>query len=110
MADAADQLAAAIRRVINDAVEAAVQSQRLPQPPLLPPESPKSVVDKQAEPRQERMLYSVKEVQHRLSIGRSTVYQLMRDGHLPSVKIGRRRFVTTAALNTYIESLCTPME
>ncbi len=53
----------------------------------------------------DRILYPLKEVQQRLSIGRSTVYQLMGNGQLPSVKIGRRRFVTAAALETYIEGL-----
>jgi excisionase family DNA binding protein len=98
MTDTADQLAAAIRRVIDDAVEAALRAQPLPAPP---PEPPKPV----DELPPERMLYSLKEIQRKLSIGRSTVYQLLSDGQLPSVKIGRRRFVTAAALNAYIEGL-----
>ena|ERR1700687_1625852 len=98
MTDSADQLAAAIRAVINDAVRAALRSQ----PPLEPP---KPVDDKQSEWPPERMLYPLKEVQHRLSISRTTVYQLVGDGQLPSVKIGRRRFVTAAALDFYIEGL-----
>jgi excisionase family DNA binding protein len=98
MPDSADHLAAAIRRVIDDAVYAALRAQPLPEPP-------KPFEDKQIEWRPERMLYPLKEVQQRLSIGRSTVYQLVGDGQLPSVKIGRRRFVTAAALDAYIEGL-----
>ncbi len=53
----------------------------------------------------ERMLYPLNEMQHMLSISRSTVYQLLGDGQLRSVTIGRRRFVTAAAVSAYIEGL-----
>jgi excisionase family DNA binding protein len=107
MPDSADQLAAAIRRVIDDSLRAAL---RLPQPlrqppPPLPPEPPKPVEDNHIEWPPERMLYPLREIQQRLSISRSTVYQLVGNGQLPSVKIGRRRFVTAAALDAYIEGL-----
>ena len=107
MPDSADQLAAAIRRVIDDAVRAALRMQPLPQPPPppLPPEPPKPAEDNQIEWPPERMLYPLKEIQQRLSISRSTVYQLVGDGQLASVKIGRRRFVTAAALAAYIDGL-----
>ena len=105
MTDSADQLAAAIRRVINDAVHAALRAQPLPERPPRP-EPPKPVEDKQIDWPPERMLYPFKEIQQRLSISRSTVYQLVGNGQLPSVKIGRRRFVTAAAaLDAYIEGL-----
>ncbi len=100
MTDSADQLAAAIRRVINDAVHAALRAQPLPERPPRP-EPPKPVEDWPPE----RMLDPLKEIQQRLSISRSTVYQLVGNGQLPSVKIGRRRFVTAAALDAYIEGL-----
>lgn len=96
---AADHLAAAIRQVIDDAVQAALRAHRLPTP--LPREPPKPV----DEWLPERMLYPLNEIQQKLSIGRSMVYQLIADGQLSSVKIGRRSFVTAAALNTYIEGL-----
>ncbi|MBY0286199.1 MAG: helix-turn-helix domain-containing protein [Mycobacteriaceae bacterium] len=51
------------------------------------------------------MLYPLREIQHLLSISRSTVYQLLGDGRLSSVNIGRRRFVTAAALSDYIDRL-----
>jgi excisionase family DNA binding protein len=95
MTDAADQFAAAIRQVIIDAVQAALKTQQLPA--RLPPEPPKPA----QEWPPERMLHSLREIQEKLSISRSTVYQLLSDGQLPSVKIGNRRFVTAAALSAY---------
>jgi excisionase family DNA binding protein len=100
MTDSADELAAAIRRVINDAVHAALRAQPPPER-LPPPEPPKSV----EEWPPERMLYPLKEIQQMLCISRTTVYQLLGDGQLPSVKIGCRRFVTAAALDAYVEGL-----
>jgi excisionase family DNA binding protein len=98
MTDSADHLAAAIRQVVADAVQAALRAnpspQLKPEPPMLVDEWPPG-----------RRLYPIKEIQQRLSVGRSTVYQLVSDGQLPSVKIGRRRFVTAVDLNAYIEGL-----
>jgi excisionase family DNA binding protein len=67
----------------------------------MPPEPPKPA--KEWPP--ERMLHPLKEIQQKLGVSRTTVYQLLSDGHLPSVTIGRRRFVTAAALTAYIEGL-----
>jgi excisionase family DNA binding protein len=100
MTDTADQLAAAIRQVINDAVQAALRAQQQ-LPARMPPESPKPV----DELRLARVLYPLKEIQQKLGVSRSTVYKLLSDGQLPSVKIGRRRFVTADALSAYIEEL-----
>jgi hypothetical protein len=67
MADAAEQLAATIRRVIYGATQAALRSQRVPEPSLPPLEPPpKLVEDKQTEGTTERMLDSLKEVQQTL--------------------------------------------
>jgi excisionase family DNA binding protein len=110
MADGADQLAAAIRQVIYDAVQSALRSQPAPEPSLPPLEPPKFFEGNQTGWPRERMLLSLLEVQHRLSLGRSTLYQLLRDGRIPCVKIGRRRFGTATALADYIESLCVPGE
>ena len=49
-------------------------------------------------------LFTVPEVMERLSLGRATVYNLIRTGELASIKIGRSRRVTPAALNDYIRS------
>lgn len=98
MTDSADHLAAAIREVVADAIQAALRANPSPRPQ---PEPPKP--DDNWPP--ERRLHPLKEVQRKLSIGRSTVYQLVGNGQLPSVTIGSRRFVTAAALNAYIEGL-----
>jgi excisionase family DNA binding protein len=105
MTDSADQLAAAIRAVVNEAAHAALRAERstqTPSPsrrPTVPPEG------KQIAWPSERMLFPLKEVQQRLGIGRSTVYQLLGNGQLRSVKIGRRRFVSAAALEAYVDGL-----
>lgn len=50
----------------------------------------------------ERLMVTVEEAAECLGIGRSAVYDLMRLGHLPSVKIGRSRRVPVEALRTYV--------
>ncbi len=99
MTDSADHLAVAIRQIVQESVEAALRTQT--QPRLSPPEPPRSV----DQPTDDRLLYSVKEIQSKLNIGRSTLYHLLEDGQLPSVRIGRRRFVTAAALTEYVRGL-----
>ena len=41
----------------------------------------------------------------RLHLGRSKTFELIATGQLRSVKIGRRRLVSEAALTEYIETL-----
>ncbi|EUA83397.1 excisionase family DNA-binding protein [Mycobacteroides abscessus subsp. abscessus] len=41
----------------------------------------------------------------RLSVGRTTVFELMANGELQSVKVGRRRLVSESAINEYIARL-----
>lgn len=41
----------------------------------------------------------------RLSLARSTLYELMLTGQIVSVKIGRARRIPVAALNDYIDRL-----
>lgn len=98
MTDSADHLAVAIRQIVKETIEATLRSQV--QPKLSPPEPPRST-----DQSTDRLLYSVKEIQSKLSIGRSTVYHLLDDGQLPSVRIGRRRFVTAAAVAEYVRGL-----
>jgi excisionase family DNA binding protein len=50
-------------------------------------------------------LWTVEQVQERLSIGRSTVFDLLGSGRLRSVKVGRRRLVSEAALSEFINQL-----
>jgi excisionase family DNA binding protein len=50
-------------------------------------------------------LNSVEEVMERLRVGRSTAFDLIRTRRLRSVKVGRRRLVSEAALVEFIEGL-----
>ncbi|RIU41054.1 helix-turn-helix domain-containing protein [Mycobacteroides abscessus] len=48
-------------------------------------------------------LLTVAETAELLRCGQTMVYQLLKDGRLASVKIGRRRLVRAAAVETFIE-------
>lgn len=50
----------------------------------------------------DKLAYSVKEAAHSLGIGRSTLLGLIRDGHLRSVKCGKRRLVPAAELAAFL--------
>ena len=50
-------------------------------------------------------LNTVEEVMERLRIGRSTAFELISTRQLRSIKVGRRRLVSEAALVEFIESL-----
>ena len=100
MTDSAEHLAIAIRQVIEKTVHALLRVQQPPQ--ALPRDSLQKPTEKFST---DRMLYPLKNLQQMLSISRSTVYQLVGCGQVPSVTIGRRRFVTAAALHAYIEGL-----
>jgi excisionase family DNA binding protein len=50
-------------------------------------------------------LHPVEHVMERLCLGRSSVFGLIKGGELPSVKIGRRRLVSEAALTAFISRL-----
>jgi excisionase family DNA binding protein len=52
-----------------------------------------------------RLLYSIEAAAEQLSIGRSTLEELIRDGVVETVRIRRRRLVPDAALDDYIERL-----
>ena len=54
----------------------------------------------------EKLLVSVwPEAAEALGIGRSTAFALVSSGELPSVRVGKRRLVPTAALREYAERL-----
>lgn len=55
----------------------------------------------------ERLMVTVEEAAECLGVGRSTVYDLMRMGHLGSVKIGRSRRIPIEALHAYIRAAST---
>ena len=50
-------------------------------------------------------LHSVESVMDRLNLGRSKVFELFDSGQLRSIKVGRRRLTTEAALVEFIARL-----
>lgn len=53
----------------------------------------------------EKLLYTPEEAALALGISRSSLYLLMGDGSLPSVRLGSRRRIPAAALHRFVESL-----
>jgi excisionase family DNA binding protein len=52
---------------------------------------------------QDRALYSIQEARKLLGgISRNSIYKLLRTGELPSVLIGCRRFISSAAITEFI--------
>lgn len=49
--------------------------------------------------------YSIPEAVSASGIGRTTLFGLIKRGELPSVKVGRRRYVPVNALRSYLERL-----
>ncbi|MEY9940267.1 helix-turn-helix domain-containing protein [Streptacidiphilus sp. MAP5-3] len=49
-------------------------------------------------------LLTVPEVMLRLKLGRSTVYDLIRTGRLPSITIGRARRIHPEALRSFVNT------
>jgi len=54
---------------------------------------------------EDKLLYRVSEVAEHLSISRSKVYELVRGGVLPSVRIDRIRRIRGADVIAYVEPL-----
>ena len=52
-----------------------------------------------------RLLLTVAEAARRLGIGRSLMYQLIGEGQIESITIGRLRKVSLTALDTFIDQL-----
>jgi excisionase family DNA binding protein len=56
----------------------------------------------------DRDLHSIDEAREQLGgISRNTIYDLLRNGELASVQIGRRRFISAAALEAFIATSTT---
>lgn len=51
------------------------------------------------------LLATVEEAAESLRLGRTTTYELVMRGEIPSVKIGRRRLVVRSGLSAYVERL-----
>lgn len=71
-----------------------------PLPPTDPPISTDQLPSEIA-----RVLLTVEEAARRLSIGRTTMYALLKDGQINSVRIGRRRRIPAEALTAYTDRL-----
>lgn len=52
--------------------------------------------------QQSKKAYTVAEAQHLLSIGRNSIYELIRTGEIHSVRKGRRILVPESALDRYL--------
>lgn len=59
----------------------------------------------------ERLLIPYDEARHMLGgIGRTTLYELIGNGHLEQRNIGRRGFITAKSLAAYVDSLSAEAE
>ena len=57
---------------------------------------------------QDRELYSIEEARALLGgIARNTIYELLRSAALPSVVIGRRRFIAADSISAFIAAAST---
>jgi hypothetical protein len=108
MSDAADRLAQALRDVVNEAVQAAVERERAIPPPAQVVKRP-NVADEEFDvcpwcsKRHMRHLMPVKEGRYQLGgISPSTFYALVKVGELSLVKIGSRSFVQAEELDDFV--------
>lgn len=56
-----------------------------------------------------RLLFSVPEAAHRLGISRSRLYEIIAEGGIETVTIGRLRKVSTRALEDFVEKSTAPL-
>lgn len=54
---------------------------------------------------EDRLIYSVNEAASILGVGRTTIYELIREQRLLSVKIGQRRLVAKSDLEAFVTGL-----
>ena len=108
MSEAVDRLAQALRDLINEAVQAAVERERPTPPPAPVVERPK-VPEEDFElcpwcrKKHMRHLMSVTEARQQLGgISPITFYALVNAGELSLVKIGSRSFVQAEDLDDFI--------
>lgn len=57
----------------------------------------------------EKLLYRPEEVAEMCSVGRTTVYEAMREGRIESVKIGASRRVPADAVTKFVRELRTDL-
>lgn len=56
----------------------------------------------------DRLSYSIGEVAELTGLGRTTLYQLIGQGELPSCKVGRRRLIRAADLEAFLDGAGRP--
>jgi excisionase family DNA binding protein len=52
-----------------------------------------------------KLLYSVREAEEVVGLGRSTLFELLRRGEIESVKVGAARRIPRAALEAFVDRL-----
>jgi excisionase family DNA binding protein len=108
MSDAVDLLAQALREIINEAVQAAVERERAIPPPARAVERPKvpeANFDRRpwCHKKHMRHLMPVKEARYQLGgISSTTFYALVKEGELSLVEIGRRSVVQAEDLDDFL--------
>ncbi len=50
----------------------------------------------------ERLTYSINETARTLSLGRTSIYALIRDGRLDAIKLGRRTLIKTDSIRRLV--------
>jgi excisionase family DNA binding protein len=63
------------------------------------------VEESQQAPAVEPLLITVEEAARRLCVGRTLIYEQVRRGKLPSVRVGRCRRIALVDLERYVEHL-----
>ncbi|HUQ38062.1 MAG TPA: helix-turn-helix domain-containing protein [Aestuariivirga sp.] len=56
----------------------------------------------------ERETVTVEEASKALGIGRNTAYEAVKSGEIPSIKIGKRRLISKAALMRLLDGTLNP--
>ena len=108
MRDAAERLAQALRDLIDEAVQAAVERDRPTSTPVPVAQSPKVPDDNLTfcpwcDKKHMRHLMPVKEARQQLGgISPTTFYALVKEGELSLVKIGSRSFVHAGDLDDFL--------
>jgi excisionase family DNA binding protein len=109
MSDAPERLAQALRDLMNEAVQEAVERERpTPSPSVRMIERPGGPeedfdVCPWCSKRHIRHLMPIKEARHQLGgISPTTFYALVKEGELSLVKIGRRSFVQAEDLDDFL--------
>ncbi|MCR6645824.1 MAG: helix-turn-helix domain-containing protein [Terricaulis sp.] len=74
-----------------------------PEPPPSPPAPPPVIA---APP--EKLAYGVKEAAVALGVGGTTVWRAIREGKLPTVKVGNRTLIRTEVLQAWLSAPVAP--